>query len=75
VAIRSEPFLRVRGTLAKDEGSLNVIAEEVRALAVPRPAAAALLERELPFGPARPASPYALLKHLRRWAPEAKSWG
>jgi len=75
VAIRSEPFLRVRGTLAKDEGSLNVIAEEVRALAVPRPAAAALLERELPSGPARPASPYALLKHLRRWAPEAKSWG
>ncbi|MDH4045714.1 MAG: DNA polymerase III subunit alpha, partial [Gemmatimonadota bacterium] len=36
LAIRGEPFLWVKGKLAKDDGTLNVIAEEVRGLAVRR---------------------------------------
>jgi hypothetical protein len=36
LAIRAEPFLWVKGKLAKDDGTLNVIAEEVRGLAVRR---------------------------------------
>jgi len=36
LAIRSEPFLWVKGKLAKDDGTLNVIAEEVRGLAAGR---------------------------------------
>jgi error-prone DNA polymerase len=32
VAVRSEPFLWVKGKLAKDDGSVNVIAEEVAGL-------------------------------------------
>ncbi len=74
VAIRSEPFLWVRGTLAKDEGSLNVIAEEVRALPVRRRGAAARLAWEQHPGRSKPTSPYTLLQHLRRWAPDPKSW-
>ena len=34
LAIRGEPFLWVAGKLAKDDGAVNVIAEEVRALTV-----------------------------------------
>jgi error-prone DNA polymerase len=75
VAIRSEPFLWVRGTLAKDGGSLNVIAEEVRALPVRRRGAAARSAWEQHPGRSKPTNPYSLLQHLRRWAPEAKSWG
>ncbi|MDH4042901.1 MAG: OB-fold nucleic acid binding domain-containing protein [Gemmatimonadota bacterium] len=36
LAIREEPFLWVKGRLAKDDGTVNVIAEEVRGLAVRR---------------------------------------
>jgi len=32
VSLRGEPFLWVRGTLAKDDGTVNVLAEEVRGL-------------------------------------------
>ena len=32
VAVRGEPFLWVRGKLVKDDGALNVIAEEIRGL-------------------------------------------
>jgi error-prone DNA polymerase len=76
-AIRAEPFLWVTGKLQKDGGTLNVVAEEVRALragparsatAAPPPAAAA------PPVSAR-RSPYRFLESLRRVAPDAKSWG
>jgi error-prone DNA polymerase len=67
--IRGEPFLWILGTLAKDDGTLNIIAEEVRALklmgSTPSP---------LPH-PAKERSPYTFLKKLRRNAPSAKSWG
>jgi DNA polymerase III alpha subunit len=36
LAIRGESFLWVKGKLAKDEGTVNVIAEEVRGLGVRR---------------------------------------
>jgi error-prone DNA polymerase len=36
LAIRGEPYLWVKGKLAKDDGTLNVIAEEVRGLRVRR---------------------------------------
>ncbi len=69
VAIRGEPFLWVAGTLARDDGSLNVIAVEVRALKV----------RKAP-GPAHgsaeaPPSPYSFLRSLRQNAPDSKDWG
>ncbi len=66
VAIRGEPFLWISGGLAKDDGSLNIIAEEVRALKARRPP---------PAVAEAPRNPYALLKNLRRSAPDAKSWG
>jgi error-prone DNA polymerase len=84
-AIRAEPFLWVTGKLAKDDGSLNIIAEEVRALAdgrVAEPGGAADRRadgqrqppnRQSAHPPAR--SPYAFLKSIRRVAPDAKSWG
>ena len=72
VAIRGEPFLWIVGKVAKDDGTVNVIAEEVRPLklrrgftspAAPTPSTAA------------PRSPYAFLKDLRRTAPGSKDWG
>jgi error-prone DNA polymerase len=66
VAIRGEPFLWIGGRLAKDDGSLNIIAEEVRALKARRPA---------PAVAEAPHNPYTLLKNLRRAAPGSKDWG
>lgn len=66
VAVRGEPFLLVEGTLAKDDGALNVIAEGLTPLQV----------RRLPALSEPPAySPYKFLKNLRRTPPAARSWG
>lgn len=69
LAVRGEPFLWVSGRLAKDDGTVNVIAEEVRALRV----------KGGPVESARAApetsSPYALLRNLRANAPDSKDWG
>ena len=67
IAIRSEPFVWVIGKLAKDDGSFNVIAEEVRALKTRRPSP--------PTPPFAPVAPYSLLLGLRQHAPESKDWG
>ena len=67
IAIRSEPFVWVIGKLAKDDGSFNVIAEEVRALKTRRPSP--------PTAPSAPVAPYSLLRGLRQHAPESKDWG
>src|SRR3989440_1290504 len=66
-AIRGEPLLWVRGKLAKDDGTVNVIAEEAFGLKLHgmRDAASEM----------RPHSPYAFLKTFRRLAPESKDWG
>jgi error-prone DNA polymerase len=71
--VRGEPFLWISGTLAKDDGTLNVLAEHVRGLRL-RPAA------DLPPPPASlesdaARSPYAFLKSMRQVAPGSKDWG
>jgi error-prone DNA polymerase len=65
-AIRGEPFVLVRGKLAKDDGTVNVLAEEVRGLQCdiksPDPA------------PRAPAA-FSFLRAMRRVAPGSKDWG
>ena len=73
VTIRGEPFVWVAGRLAKDDGTLNVIAEEVRALKVGRRAGYPSPDVRPPAEVSR--SPFALLRGVRRNAPEPKSWG
>jgi len=73
VAVRGEPFLWVAGTLAKDDGSLNVIAAEARGLTL-----SGVRDREPPEPQAtdpRAARPFAFLKSMRGVAPESKDWG
>jgi DNA polymerase III alpha subunit len=70
VAIRGEPFLWILGTLARDDGTLNIIAEEVRPLALGRGRPSGSEELAL-----RGRSPYRFLKRLRQNAPAARSWG
>ena len=68
--IRGEPFLWIVGTLAKDDGTVNVIAEEVRALKVGTSRRLVATESGEPT-----ASPYRFLKDLRQNAPGSKNWG
>jgi len=68
-AIRGEPLLWVRGKLAKDDGTVNVLAEEARGLKVGTRNA----ERGTDDMPA--SSAFAFLKSMRRVAPESKDWG
>jgi error-prone DNA polymerase len=71
VAVRGEPFLWVVGTLAKDDGTVNVIAEEVRPLKL----SAALQNIDSPPSGQKGRSPYAFLKQIRKNAPASKNWG
>lgn len=77
IAIRGEPFLWITGTLARDDGTVNIIAEEVRALRVRR--TSGMPDGRTPGlsdASAAPAhSPYSFLKRLRRHAPGSKDWG
>ncbi len=85
VEVRGEPFLHVAGKLAKDDGSLNVIAEEVRALQLHGKGERGNGKRggsggdasRFPFPVSREAvaSPYAFLRAMRGVAPESKDWG
>jgi error-prone DNA polymerase len=75
-AVRGEPLLWVRGKLAKDDGTVNVIAEEARGLKVGTWNA----ERGTDGGSdgsafPLPHSAFAFLKSMRRVAPESKDWG
>jgi error-prone DNA polymerase len=82
LAIRGEPFLWVKGKLAKDDGTLNVIAEQVRGLGV-RQANGPTGSRAddsssaelLPVGPSARRPAYRLLRSLRAVAPDSKDWG
>jgi error-prone DNA polymerase len=80
LAIRGEPFLWVKGKLAKDDGTVNVIAEEVRGLGVRRADGPTGRRAETPpeseLRSARPpVRPSALLRSLRAVAPDSKDWG
>jgi error-prone DNA polymerase len=68
-SIRGEPFVWVIGKLAKDDGSLNVIAEEVRPLKLRKPSAQRADDSFV-----APA-PYSFLRSLRQHAPDSKDWG
>ncbi len=69
VVVRGEPLLLVRGRLAKDDGSLNVLMEEVRPLALPKSS------REPVTAAASSPSPYRFLRTMRGVAPDPKEWG
>ena len=78
-AIRGEPLLWVRGKLAKDDGTVNLLAEEARGLRLNGMRDAGSGMRPITTHPAsripHPDSPYAFLKMFRRVAPESKDWG
>jgi len=67
ITIRSEPFLWISGKLAKDDGTVNVLTEEVRPLQLRR---AASKVPEI----ATTGSPYKFLKNLRRGPSNSRDW-
>src|SRR5437667_157354 len=78
-AVRGEPLLWVRGKLAKDDGTVNLLGEEVQGLRLHgmRDAGSGMSPHtthptsRIPH----PDSPSAFLKMFRRVAPESKDWG
>jgi error-prone DNA polymerase len=66
-AVRGEPFVWVFGRLAKDDGSLNIIADEVRPLTARK--------SPLASAPSAAPAPYSFLRSLRQHAPDSKDWG
>src|SRR5881409_1164732 len=75
-AIRGEPFLWVRGKLAKDDGTVNVIAEEAAGLKCGMRIADCGIEGPPVESAIRnPQSEIAFLRSMRRVAPESKDWG
>ncbi len=78
VAIRGEPLLWVGGMLAKDDGTLNVLAEEVHGLKLRgkrEESGASRPPGDPPAAAPASPSPFSFLKSLRRVAPESKDWG
>ncbi len=78
-AVRGEPLLWVRGKLAKDDGTVNLLGEEVQGLRLHGMRDAGSGMSPHTTHPAsrvpHPDSPYAFLKMFRRVAPESKDWG
>src|SRR5437763_1808019 len=75
-AVRSEPLLWVRGKLAKDDGTVNVLAEEAQGLKVGTRNAERGTNNESDSSAfPLPHSVFAFLKSMRRVAPESKDWG
>jgi error-prone DNA polymerase len=71
-AIRGEPFVLVSGKLAKDDGTVNVLAEKVEGLQCG--------SRNAERGTVRsdfrvPSSAFQFLRAMRRVAPDSKDWG
>jgi hypothetical protein len=66
-AVRGEPFVIVSGKLAKDDGTVNVLAEKVEGLQC---------DLNQKVNAARP-TPHAFqfLRAMRRMAPDSKDWG
>ncbi len=75
-AVRGEPLLWVRGKLAKDDGTVNVLAEEAQGLKVGTRNAERGTNSEYDSSAfPLPHSAFAFLKSMRRVAPESKDWG
>src|SRR5881398_458398 len=75
-AVRGEPLLWVRGKLAKDDGTVNVIAEEAQGLRLgTRNAERGTNSESDSSAFPLPHSAFAFLKSMRRVAPESKDWG
>src|SRR6266545_2272135 len=77
-AIRGEPLLWVRGKLAKDDGTVNVLAEEAMGLSVRGKGDEGRgtgMQEDHPSPVPPPSSPSSFLKSMRRVAPESKDWG
>jgi error-prone DNA polymerase len=69
IAVRGEPFIQVTGTLARDDGTVNLIAEEIKPLNLGRTDHAAA---GTPYRVDE--RPFSFLKDLRRHAPSSKNW-
>jgi len=65
-AVRGEAFVLVRGKLAKDDGTVNVLAEEVFGLQTD-------IRTSEPTRPT--AHAFSFLRAMRRVAPDSKDWG
>ena len=74
-AIRGEPLLWVRGTLAKDDGTVNVLAEEAKGLHCGLRISDCEFEDPPESALPNPQSAMSFLKSMRRVAPESKDWG
>jgi len=73
-AVRGEPFVLVTGKLAKDDGTVNVLAEKVEGLQ------GEMRKCEIECQPDDfafriPHSAFSFLKAMRRVAPDSKDWG
>ncbi len=73
--VRGEPMLWIRGTLAKDDGALNILAEEIRMLNCGLGIADCGLEGAVQSPIRNPQSAISFLKTFRRVAPDSKDWG
>ncbi len=73
-AIRGEPFVLVTGKLAKDDGTVNVLAEKVEGLPLgTRKAKGGTDDSSSDFHV--PPSAFQFLRAMRRVAPDSKDWG
>src|SRR6266516_3844578 len=70
-AVRGEPFVLVTGKLAKDDGTVNVLAEKVEGLKLHGTSDF----NDHPSHVPRPTSPFSFLRAMRRLAPDSKDWG
>jgi len=68
LTIRTEPFLWITGKLAKDDGTVNVLTEEVKPLQVKGPA------HQTKHDDSKTRSPYRFLKNLRRSPSASRDW-
>jgi error-prone DNA polymerase len=72
--LRGEAFLWITGTLAKDDGTVNVLVEEVQGLQRGMRNGERGTEEPSSTSPL-PRSAFDFLKSLRRVAPDSKDWG
>ena len=77
-AVRGEPFVLVSGKLAKDDGTVNVLAEKVEGLKLDGKGDAGRRTSTVDADPSPvppPTSPFSFLRAMRRVAPDSKDWG